>query len=285
MGLKIHEYANEAFQINDEDFYDVDFWNGASYESRKISGLTIKSILSALATNLYNSDGVLTGNRLVEVGNNILKFIGDDGSGITPFIEVYGDSTGVIVEYRNLNNGRENGIQVGESLVLYYFDSIDSARIELSPAGINFYSQYTFPKLDGSFGQVLTTDGSGNLSFEDPIVGETDEFINNTLISTASLLTFVPHFTITPPAGTYLVLMNFEARNSVANQSVIGAIFKNAVNQIQRSDRMITAGQLQPNSLQKIVSFDGTDSLSLRIAMTGGNTSTEGKSIVLIKIG
>jgi len=46
MGIKIHEYANEAFQINDEDFYDVDYWNGASYESRKISGATLKSELS-----------------------------------------------------------------------------------------------------------------------------------------------------------------------------------------------------------------------------------------------
>jgi hypothetical protein len=46
MGIKIHEYANEAFQINDEDFYDVDYWNGASYETRKISGATLKAELS-----------------------------------------------------------------------------------------------------------------------------------------------------------------------------------------------------------------------------------------------
>lgn len=46
MGAKIHEYANEAFQINDEDFYDVDYWNGASYETRKISGATLKAELS-----------------------------------------------------------------------------------------------------------------------------------------------------------------------------------------------------------------------------------------------
>ena len=46
MGLKIHEYSNEAFQINDEDFYDVDYWNGVDYESRKISGATLKAELS-----------------------------------------------------------------------------------------------------------------------------------------------------------------------------------------------------------------------------------------------
>ena len=46
MGFKIHEYPNEAFQINDEDFYDVDYWNGSDYESRKISGATLKAELS-----------------------------------------------------------------------------------------------------------------------------------------------------------------------------------------------------------------------------------------------
>lgn len=46
MGLKIHEYPNEAFQINDEDFYDVDYWNGVDYETRKISGATLKAELS-----------------------------------------------------------------------------------------------------------------------------------------------------------------------------------------------------------------------------------------------
>jgi hypothetical protein len=283
MGLKIHEYANEAFQINDEDFYDVDFWTGSTFESRKISGATLKSILSA---NIYNSDGTLDGNRLVLVNQNILKFLADDNSGITPFFELHGDSTGVLLEYRNTNNNRENGIQVAESVVLFYFDGVDTARIELNEDGINFNSQYTFPQLDGSANQVLTTDGNGNLSFQDAgaIGTNADEFINNVLVSTASLATFVPHFGIVPDAGTYLVLVNFEARNNLANQNVIGAIFKNNVNEMQRTDRMTSASQLQPMSLQKILSFDGVDSLNLRIAMSGGSTTTEGKSIVLIKI-
>jgi hypothetical protein len=45
--MQINQYANEAFQINDEDFYDVDFWTGTAFESRKISGATLKSILSS----------------------------------------------------------------------------------------------------------------------------------------------------------------------------------------------------------------------------------------------
>jgi hypothetical protein len=44
--MQINQYANEAFQINDEDFYDVDYWTGTAFESRKISGATLKSILA-----------------------------------------------------------------------------------------------------------------------------------------------------------------------------------------------------------------------------------------------
>jgi hypothetical protein len=41
----INQYPLEAFQINDEDFYDVDYWNGVSYETHKISGATLKTLL------------------------------------------------------------------------------------------------------------------------------------------------------------------------------------------------------------------------------------------------
>jgi len=56
----IHNYPLEAFQINDEDFYDVDYWNGVTYESRKISGATLKSVLSG-AEQLNDLTDVTTG--------------------------------------------------------------------------------------------------------------------------------------------------------------------------------------------------------------------------------
>ena len=73
MGLKIHEYPLEAFQINDEDFYDVDYWNGSAFESRKISGATLKAELLD-GTNIYNSDGTLTGVRVLTLDGNSLTF-------------------------------------------------------------------------------------------------------------------------------------------------------------------------------------------------------------------
>lgn len=56
----INQYPLEAFQINDEDFYDVDYWNGVAYETRKISGATLKSILSGGAEFLNDLNDVDT---------------------------------------------------------------------------------------------------------------------------------------------------------------------------------------------------------------------------------
>jgi hypothetical protein len=57
----IHNYPLTATVINDEDYYDVDFWNGVSYESRKISGATLKALLGGGAEELNDLTDVTTG--------------------------------------------------------------------------------------------------------------------------------------------------------------------------------------------------------------------------------
>ena len=46
MGIQINQYPLTATDVNNEDFYDVDQWNGTSYESKKISGATLKNIIT-----------------------------------------------------------------------------------------------------------------------------------------------------------------------------------------------------------------------------------------------
>jgi hypothetical protein len=46
MGIQINQYPLQATDVNNEDFYDVDQWNGTDYESKKISGATLKNIIT-----------------------------------------------------------------------------------------------------------------------------------------------------------------------------------------------------------------------------------------------
>lgn len=40
--MKINEYPIESLTFQDADYYDVDFWNGVTFETRKILGSVIK---------------------------------------------------------------------------------------------------------------------------------------------------------------------------------------------------------------------------------------------------
>jgi hypothetical protein len=50
---KIHEYPLERFVYGDDDYYDIDYWDGSVYQTAKILGSTIKAaMLSGIAINL-----------------------------------------------------------------------------------------------------------------------------------------------------------------------------------------------------------------------------------------
>ena len=59
---KIHEYPIERFVFGDDDYYDVDFWDGFIYQTAKIKGSVIKSaILSGIAINLTAPSAFIVG--------------------------------------------------------------------------------------------------------------------------------------------------------------------------------------------------------------------------------
>jgi len=77
----INGYQNEQTSLNDNDYFDIDAFLGVdNYESRKVKWVTIKNSLMNGVSNIYNSDGTLTGNRVVTQNNNSLSFTGGDFS-------------------------------------------------------------------------------------------------------------------------------------------------------------------------------------------------------------
>ena len=73
---QINKYDNEQTFINDSDWFDIDaFLGNDTYESRKVSFGTIKAQLGGgVSANIYNSDGTLTEDRLMNGLANDLKF-------------------------------------------------------------------------------------------------------------------------------------------------------------------------------------------------------------------
>jgi hypothetical protein len=56
MANEIHNYPIEAYVIGDNDYFDVDMWNGSGYDTAKLQGFNIKNtIFSSLARGSYYS--------------------------------------------------------------------------------------------------------------------------------------------------------------------------------------------------------------------------------------
>jgi hypothetical protein len=167
--MQINQYANEVFIINDEDFYDVDFWTGSAFQSSKISGATLKSILGNMANTIYTGDGTLTGDRLVDLAGNVLTF---ESSG-DAVLQVRSASSAVL----NLVRGTGfkawailKDVDGSEDLRIDRHDGTGTfldtpIKVRTSDGVIEFNGAYRFPTTDGSPDHVLATDGSGNLSW------------------------------------------------------------------------------------------------------------------------
>lgn len=150
---KIHEYILERFSIGDDDYFDIDYFDGTNYTSAKVKGSVIKALATAI--NIYNTDGTLTADRILDGDGNTLTF--DDLRQLeinvnpaplgTPGVDINVIPSGPLMRVKDATSGDIR------------FDVLQSGEIR-------FNNAYQFPLNDGASGEVLTTDGLGNLTFQ-----------------------------------------------------------------------------------------------------------------------
>jgi hypothetical protein len=163
MGAKIHLYPLERFTFGDEDYYDIDYYDGVIYQTAKIKGSTIKAgIIAGLPSvdTIYNADGTINSDRTITGTNSnqllfdqFRKFVFNTNPAPfgTPGFEINGGITGPFLRVNNASTG--------------------DTMLQVSTAGIKINEAYTLPLNDGSAGQVMTTDGAGNVTFQNvPII-------------------------------------------------------------------------------------------------------------------
>ena len=151
--IKINEYPLERLVFGDNDYYDVDYFDGVGYQSAKIKGSVIKAgIISALET-IYTSDGTLNSDRTIQGDlktlfiNNLKKYS----------VNVNPNAGTTALDFTIVPNG--DLLRIRDTTA-----NIDRLRINQN-GEVLINEAYSFPLLDGLAGQVLATDGAGNLSF------------------------------------------------------------------------------------------------------------------------
>jgi hypothetical protein len=63
---QINQYAIERTTFGDDDYYDIDYWNGSVYQTAKIKGSVIKAGASGIGLFSQTADGTLIQNTTTE---------------------------------------------------------------------------------------------------------------------------------------------------------------------------------------------------------------------------
>lgn len=114
--------------------------------------------------SLYHNSG----NNYVAAYNGVIHLGRNSGAGGDAKLVLNGGigAGGSIIELNsNATTVPQQTINAAQSAVDFNLQHNGSNKITLNTSGVTFNSAYTFPTADGTSGQVLTTDGSGNLSF------------------------------------------------------------------------------------------------------------------------
>jgi hypothetical protein len=194
--MEINQYPLESFSFQDNDYYDIDFFTGSGYQTKKILGSVIKAGILAAVENIYNADGTLTGSRAVNIDGKNLSFISNNagefevilGNGISEFSRFSQTLAQIFLQIQGsipsdqmtfdlnpvntqltINDGvNYASLQInGVGSALNFTDGITQYRVEANENGVEINSSYILPNTDGTAGQVLTTDGAGVTSWQD----------------------------------------------------------------------------------------------------------------------
>ena len=154
----IHNYPIESLTFGDDDFYDIDFFNGSGYETRKIKGSTIKAGIAAASGSIYEQDGTFTGNRILNGGG--FTWANVDVKAF--FMQIVPDSglnaLGYDVDSTNMNPA---------DAYLLISDTATGQDILKITKDKQFviFDEYALPQVDGTNSQILKTDGAGVTEF------------------------------------------------------------------------------------------------------------------------
>tara|TARA_R100000951_G_C2653004_1_gene185064 strand:+ start:2920 stop:4761 length:1842 start_codon:yes stop_codon:yes gene_type:complete len=156
MGQKINEYSLERFAFGDDDYYDIDYWDGTEYQTAKIKGITIKNALSGGGAgdgNIYANDGTVTANRTLDGGSYelLLTNLG--------LLKISSTATGADnIEFEVKSQSGNKSFSIKDSATNISLFSVENGVVKIN-------SQYGLPTGNGLAHQIVKTDGSGSWGY------------------------------------------------------------------------------------------------------------------------
>lgn len=174
MGIKISELQSFVGSVQDTDLLEISVDNGlGGFNSRKITGAQLKTLIEGFT--LYEADGTISSNRTVDVDGNSLTF-----NKIKEISFSVDGPTSAFNPYYKITTNKT----VGKDFFQIYNNTDGQEQFRVMADGkVEINSAYTLPEVDGGAGQVLTTDGSGSVSFENASTGLFSQTADGTAVT------------------------------------------------------------------------------------------------------
>lgn len=201
---KIHEYPIERFVYGDDDYYDVDFWDGLVYQTAKIKGSTIKSaMLTGIAINLTAPSAFIVGGSPTD-GTGTLTLTGAGlanqyirGDGTLATLPTSGGGGNSVNYY--LNGG------TAASVALYYQMSktaVIGVGVDFSLAGNGLISQWLTDVNDPNVTEIPAGNWNFEMYFSASSSGGVPKFYVELLKYDGATFTTIANNSATPEAIT-----------------------------------------------------------------------------------
>lgn len=167
----------ELDELHDVDLISTPPINGDVLTFNSVTGLW-EPQASGASTNIYNSNGTLTGNRFVDLLDYFLQFDGLDGisGGNNTFRLAYNNIYGLVGN----TLGNNSGIDITDSISqLFHNEGVVNRRVRVDLNGFQVNGAYYLPNIDGAPNQILTTNGLGVASWQNQAASPAEREIDS----------------------------------------------------------------------------------------------------------
>lgn len=134
-------------------------------ERTKLAGIASGAEVNVVETNLSTADQTISGTRKINLGTSGVLFVGSGSTNAIAAMKITGTSTIPAIEFTG-SVKMDSGTMAGGSIRLEEFGGGGSSAVTIkAPTYLSADVDFVLPSSDGTSGQALVTDGSGNLSF------------------------------------------------------------------------------------------------------------------------
>jgi len=274
--MQINQYPNESLIFQDNDYYDIDFFNGVGYETKKILGSTIKA---GIRLGVF----ILASNTTDDITEGTKKF------NITHTGEVTG-SGALTITLNAVTNAKL--AQIGPGIIKGRATAGTGDVEDLTATQVTAVLDVFTNLLKG----LVPASGGGTVNFlradgiwSNPASSlfNAQASVETAIGSSITALVYINLTNLILPAGTWLINVSGEAIHNTNNTSVFAAIGAGGVYEpgTGREIKTVNGGSTWADfSTNKIVTFIGLQTVSIMAKVSAGSGIIRNRVITAIKL-